>query len=113
MLVSFCDALYAFACVRYDGIGCVFMCLLYTDKAPSEDVKPILTKHASIIFYVVYASFTSLETTIYDRCEVTCLSLLETSKMWYGTISGSVWGVYRYGCFSVPVLTQRKMLEYC
>ena len=58
------------------GISFVFACRYRTDKAPSEDVKPILSKHSSIIFYVVYASFNGMEMTIYERCELAFPSLL-------------------------------------
>lgn len=46
-------------------------CSLLSEKYSAIEVKQFYTKHSTDVFYVVYGSFTTLETTIQDKCETT------------------------------------------
>lgn len=40
-----------------------------TEKSTAKEVKQFYTEHSTDVFYVVYGSFTTLETTIHDKCK--------------------------------------------
>ena len=45
--------------------------LCLSEKYSATEVKQFYTKHSTDVFYVVYGSFTTLETTIQDKREAT------------------------------------------
>ena len=44
--------------------------LLFLEKSSAKDIKQFYSEHSTDVFYVVYGSFTTLETTIQDKGEL-------------------------------------------
>lgn len=41
----------------------------FAEKSTAKEVKQFYTEHSTDVFYIVYGSFTTLETTIHDKCK--------------------------------------------